>query len=181
MLSENVLRLLEIGVFSCAVPLVYIFIILFVIFLVRAAKDELRIRSYFGIFAGILGALAFLILDITTTGLAELSIDPTNVLVVLPFGLIGSIIGFIILLMIDIFLRRGAISFVVLFIVWAGAVSAYFLIRATELKGIISISTVSFLFGNIVYIMANFGIIRSVFNLAGSETENKGEKNRWAI
>lgn len=127
---------------------------------------ELRIRSLIGVLGGILLALAFVIVDVTATGFAELAVDPTNIFIVVPFGIVSAIVGFFILFAIDIFLRRGAAAFVVFFIVWVSLVSAYFLIRASELRSIISLSTVTFLLGNVIYILMNFSFVKRFFNLA---------------
>jgi len=168
-------------VFSCIVPVMYLIILLFAFLLIRGAPNiELRIRSLVGVLGGILFALAFVIVDVTATGFAEWSVDPTNVFIVVPFGIVSAIIGFFILFAIDIFLRRGAAAFVVFFIVWVSLVSGYFLIRASELRSIISLSTITFLLGNVVYVLMNFSFVKRFFNLAGS-VEDKTDNQRWKL
>ncbi|MBW7943296.1 MAG: hypothetical protein H3C64_13150 [Candidatus Kuenenia stuttgartiensis] len=175
------LDVLQAVVFSCVVPLMYVIILVFAFLLIRRAPTmELRIRSLVGVLGGILLALAFVIVDVTATGFAESSVDPTNVFIVVPFGIVSAIVGFFILFAIDIFLRRGAAAFVVFFIVWVSLVSAYFLIRASELRSIISLSTVTFLLGNVVYVLMNFSFVKRFFGLASS-AEDKTDNQRWKL
>jgi hypothetical protein len=168
------LTILQLLVFSCLIPAMYMIIILFAVIVIRRAPTvELRIRSLVAVLGAILFALAFVIVDMTATGLArQWPIDPTNIFVVIPVGIVSAIVGFFVLFATDIFLRRGAAAFVVFFLVWISLVSAYFLIRAAELRGIISLSVVAFLFGNIVYILANFGFVKRFFQLTNSAEDN---------
>lgn len=175
------LDVLQAVVFSCIIPVMYLIILLFAFLLIRGTPTmELRIRSLVGVLGGILFALAFIIVDVTATGFAGWAADPTNVFIVVPFGIASAIVGFFILFAIDVFLRRGAAAFVVFFIVWVSLVSAYFLIRASELRSIISLSTVTFLLGNVIYVLMNFSFVKRFFNLASS-AEDKTDNQRWKL
>ena len=170
------------AVFSCIVPIMYLVILFFAFFIIRAAPSkELKFRSIVGVLGGVLLSLAFVIVDLTATGFAELSVDPSNIVVVIPVGIVSAIFGFIILLAIDLFMKKGAASFVVFFIVTVSLVSGYFLIRATNLKAVISLSTVMFLLGNVIYIMMNFSIVRSFLNFTNTSVDKKPEDSRWKV
>lgn len=175
------LNIVQTVVLSCVIPVMYLIILLFAFLVIRGAPTiELRIRSFVGVLGGILFALAFVIVDVTATGFANWAIDPTNVLIVVPFGVVSAIVGFVVLFAIDIFLRRGAAAFVVFFMIWVSLVSAYFLIRASELRGVISLSTVTFLLGNVIYVLMNFSFVKRFFHLASS-TEDKNDNQRWKL
>lgn len=174
--------ILEVAVYYCVVPIMYLFILLFALLLIRRAPTiDLRIRSFVGVLGGMLLALAFIIVDITATGFSELSVDPSNVFIVVPFGIASAVLGFVVLLAIDIFLRKGAAAFVVFFIVWVSLVSAYFLIRASELRSIISLSTVTFLFGNVLYVLTNFSFVKRFLQLTNSSAESTSVDSRWQL
>lgn len=174
-------NILQSLVFFCVVPIMYLFILLFAFLIIRGAPTiELRVRTLVGVLGGVLFALAFIIVDLTATGFASLSVDTTNVFFVVPFGIFSAILGFFILLGIDVFLRRGAASFVVFFMVWVSVVSAYFLIRASELRSVISLSTVTFLLGNVIYVLMNFNFVKRFLNLASS-TNDANDNQRWKL
>jgi len=170
-------------VYFIAIPIVYIFMIAMIIFLIIIAKNvKTRWLSIVGVFGGILFALIFVILDVTTTGLADLSIDPTNILVVSPFAVIGLVAGFFTLLVIDLFVAKKLISFVVFSITWTTAVSGYFLIIATDLRGVVAISTVAFLLGIVVYVMFFFERVLKFFKFgSGIQIIDEEKDERWSI
>ncbi|MCL4273069.1 MAG: TIR domain-containing protein [Anaerolineales bacterium] len=181
LVGKSALNILQSVVFLFVIPVIYLVILWFAFqVVIKSSTIELRIRAMVAGLGGILFALAFIILDVTTTGVAGLSVDATSIYVVIPFGIVSAVIGFFVLFATDLFLRRGASAFVVFFIVWLSLISAYLLIRAPELRGVIALSTVSFLFGNTVYLLVNFSFVKKFFQMASS-LEDKTDENRWKL
>lgn len=179
--ANTMINILEPFVYYFIVPLMYLLIVgTAVVLVVKAKTREMRARTILGAFGGLLFALVFIILDITTTGIASLTVDPRNFYAVVPFALIGGIFGFFLLFIIDLLLQKGAVAFVVLFLISASAVSAYFLITASEMRSIISVVTIMFVFGNVVYVLMNFRMISRALGTSDKE-EVPEATSRWKI
>jgi len=133
------------------VPLLYVAIVAFdVLLIVRQQSLKRRLQAIAGAVAGFLGAMVILLLDVEFQGLInEPSVAP-QLDQVWPWAIIVAFIGFGLLLIIDLLLKRG-VPFIIGFTIAGVFISGYYIFSLTLLRVTASVSAIGFLIGIIIY------------------------------
>lgn len=146
--------ILQFIVFAILIPIIYCFILMFDILLLMKSRTLVaRWRSLAGMVAGFLISVTIILLDQFYGPLFNFSEQPNNINSVWPLSVIFTIIGFVILLIIDFLLGRGFAPFVILVTTVVVFVSSYYLITRSENRIAITMSTLGFVIGQIIYFM----------------------------
>ncbi len=143
--------LISFVIYFLIVPVMYLGIIVFDFMLIlRAKKLYNRWQGLSGAFAGLLIALMFMLLD-QSYEIIKVAPPTINLQQVWPYAVIAGVLGFTLMIFIDIFLQRGAVGFVILANVGVLLVSAYYLIIQSENRLPATIAIIGLLVGIIIY------------------------------
>jgi hypothetical protein len=144
------LNLIETLVLYILVPLFYLSILLFdFILIVRSRTLENRWRNLAGVMVGFLIGTVVTLLD-QNFGLFMKSIENYTLESFWLGSVIFAVTGFLALTFIDFLLRRGVVSFVIVFTVAGIVISGYFLLFAAN-RLLISTITMGFVVGSVLY------------------------------
>ncbi len=138
-------------VFFIVVPIIYTVILLFDIVLIARSKTlENRWRNIAGVLVGFLVAVVFILLDQNFKPIIPRSVNDDFELA-WSYAIIFGIVGFLVLLGIDLLLKRGVVAFVIIFTFAGVILSAYFLLSLSAIRTTTAVTTIGFLIGVILY------------------------------
>jgi len=144
-------QIIQFFVFFILVPAIYLAILAFdLLLIIRAKSLEQRWRSIAGVLVGFLITVIVVLLDQNVQPIIPRTVgDAFDT--AWSSAVIAAVLGFLVLLGIDFLLRRGVISFIILFTVSGVLLSGYFLVNLTNIKTTTAVSTIGFLVGIILY------------------------------
>lgn len=158
--AATFLQLLTIGFIA---PVFYIFLIsLNVLLITKASSTVVRIRSAFGALGGALVGVIGILLLVQLSPIPPTLDFRVAFLVVPIFG----VLGFFAVLIIDILLRKGVVSFVNFATAAISVLSMYFLIWSST---IFAVFTTGFLVGNFLYFMMKPAMVAKLIGLEEDE------------
>jgi hypothetical protein len=148
------LTLIQFLVFYVIVPVIYIAILAFdTILIIRASTLTNRWRGLAAILAGFLTSAVIILLDQVYGGLFSKMPPIESLEQVWPAAVIMVLVGFFLLLIIDLLLRKGVVPFVILFTVAGVMVSGYYLLTLTQLRTLMAVGAIGFVVGTLIYFM----------------------------
>ena len=124
--------------------------------ILRAPNVELK-RSLTGLLVGVSISIIVIFLDLSLGGLVHLPsanpLNESNIWTLLISILSPFVIGFSFLSFIQFLLRRGVVSFVILFTTASSIISSYYLISLSQLHVFSSLGIIGFAFGSIIFLL----------------------------
>lgn len=169
-------QIIQFVVFALIVPLIYIALIAFdVLLVIKASNLQNRYRGLGGFMLGLLITIVIILLDQAFGGLIKESPAPLELDTVWPIAVILTVIGFVVLLAIDLLLRRGVIPFIIAFTVCGMLISGYYLLTLTQLRTATAVGAIGFMIGIIIYFIMFPTRIFNQLRGRGNEGESNEE------